>query len=86
MVLGHAVLFRIFDASGKAAVPLPILEQVTRAFNDLGMRNGLEEHTDPIKRMPLAIPGNDSEVIMGIIGDDMQVSEGVNSHHDKGVN
>jgi hypothetical protein len=82
LVWGHAVLFPIFDASGKTAVPLPILEHVTRASNDLGMRYGIEEHTHPIKRMSLAITGSDSDVIMGIIGDDMQGSEGVNSHQD----
>jgi hypothetical protein len=54
-VLGRAVLFRIFDSSGEHAITYPIRECVTRAYNDLGARNALEEGGDPVKRFPLAV-------------------------------
>lgn len=55
LVLRRGVLFWIFDASGETAVPLPIWEQVIRAFKDLGVCNGLKEGTHTVKWMPLAI-------------------------------
>jgi hypothetical protein len=42
---------------------------VVGAYSDLGQQNALENGTNPVKKVPLAVDGHDSEVIFDeIIG------------------
>ena len=66
-VLGHAVLFHVFDHSGKDAFPPHRHEQILEALADLGFRNQLAEGTNPVKRKPLVVSGHDSEVVMDLM-------------------
>ena len=68
-VLGHSVLWRVFDWSGDAFPPHRH-EQIMSAYRDLGACNVLEEGCNPIKRKPLIISGHDTEVIIDLLLDD----------------
>lgn len=56
-----------------------------RAIKNLGVRNGLDESTNTVQRMSLAIDGPYSMVIIQIISDDMHQSKGTNGHYDVAV-
>ena len=66
-VLGHAVLFCVFDNSVEDAFLPHRHEQILEAYSDLGYRNQLVEGTNPIKRKPLVVLGHDSEVMMNLM-------------------
>jgi hypothetical protein len=61
--------FSSFPCDG--LVPDCIYSIVVGAYSDLGQRNALENGTNPVKKEPLAVDGNDLEVIIDeIIGGD----------------
>jgi hypothetical protein len=63
IVLGRALLWRIFDESG-SFIPDEIKSRVCNAYNNLGDQCTLENGVNPIKKIPLGIGGNDAEVVI----------------------
>ena len=62
---------QIFDSSGDGLVPDCIQSHVVGAYSNLGQWNALENGTNPVKKVPLAVDGHDLEVIIDeIIGGD----------------
>jgi hypothetical protein len=61
----------ILLSSGDGLVPDCIRFHVVGAYSDLGQQNALENGTNPVKKVPLAVYGHDSEVIIDeiIVGD-----------------
>ena len=55
IIVGRAVLFRVFDRTGEDAVPTPMRESIMQAYHELGSRNILEDGCNPIKRRPLIV-------------------------------
>ena len=71
LVLAHSMLWQIFDSYGDGLVPDCIRSHVVGAYSDLGQQNALENCTNPVKKVPLAVDGHDLEVIIDeIIGGD----------------
>ena len=69
LVLALAMLWCIFDSSRDGLVPDCIRSLVVGAYSDLGQWNALENGTNPVKKVPRAVDGHDSEVIIDeIIG------------------
>jgi hypothetical protein len=63
IVLGRALLWRIFDKSGNF-IPKEIKRYVHGAYSNLGDQCTLENGVNPIKKIPLGISGNDAEVVI----------------------
>ncbi len=63
LVLARAMLWRIFDSSGDGLVPDCICSHVVGAYSDLGQWNALENGTNLVEKVPLAVDGHDLEVI-----------------------
>jgi hypothetical protein len=64
IVLGRALLWRIFDKSGNF-IPKEIKRCVHEdAYSNLGDQCTLENGVNPIKKIPLGIGGNDVEVVI----------------------
>ena len=64
IVLGRALLWRIFDPSGVHIIPQNIRVRVMAAYNDLGTTCTLENRENPIKKIPLGVNGCDAELII----------------------
>lgn len=67
IILGRALLWRIFDSEQSKVVPRIICEQVKAAYSDLGSRNMLELGENPVKKEPLAVTGDDAQVYIDLL-------------------
>jgi hypothetical protein len=76
LVLGCAVLFALFDPVQSQLIPEHRRQQMMHAFNSLGERNTLPAGENPVMRKALVIVGQDVEVVMDIVGEDMEVEGG----------
>jgi hypothetical protein len=64
LVLARAMLRQIFDSFGDGLVPDRIRSHVVGAYSDLSQQNALENGTNPVKKVTLAVDGHDLEVII----------------------
>ncbi len=64
IVLGRALLWKIFHSSGEKGVAPEIRARVLHAYADLGDRNTLENGDNPVRKIPLGIIGVDGELIV----------------------
>ncbi len=78
LVLGRAMLWRIFDRSGEDLVPSAQRMRIMARYEDLGADNHLEPGTNPVKKVPVVVNGYDAEVLMDeiVVGDDGDNDEG----------
>jgi hypothetical protein len=67
LVLGTALLWRIFSQDGEDAVPQAIRQRVIVAYRNV---QHLDEGINPISKIPLVITGNEGEVYMDPIVED----------------
>ena len=63
VVLGRALLWKIFHVSGKV-LPIEIRSRVMAAYDDLGENYSLEAGDNPVRKTPLGVAGIDSELII----------------------
>ena len=70
LVLGRALLWRIFDPDESNVVPDFTRLRVTNAYRDLGERCQLDDGENPVQKLPLMVTGDDAEVIIDLIFDD----------------
>ena len=68
LILGRAYLWQLFDPSGDDCIPNHRRTQIMQAYADLGQRNRMQTGDNPVKRKPLVVAGNDSEVIIDVVG------------------
>ena len=79
LVLGRAMLWRIFDNSGDDLVPVEQKNRILARYRDLRDRNSLPEDSNPVKKVPLVVDGFDAEVLIETIEDaDEEDGGGVN--------
>jgi hypothetical protein len=64
LVLGRAMLWRMFDSSGDDLVPAEQKTRIMARYEDLGDRNTLAAGRNPIRKCPLVVGGFDTEVII----------------------
>jgi hypothetical protein len=64
LVLGRAMLWRMFDSSGDDLVPAEQKTRIMARYEDLGDRNTLTAGRNPIRKCPLVVGGFDTEVII----------------------
>ena len=64
IVLGRALLWKIFHTSGEKGVNPDIRTRVMSAYADLGDRDTLEEGENPVRKIPLGVTGVDAELII----------------------
>ena len=78
LVLGRAMLWRIFDRSGEGLVPSAHRVRIMARYEDLGADNHLEPGTNPVKKVPVVVNGYDAEVLMDeiVVGDNGDNDEG----------
>ena len=60
MLLGKALLWKIFNDE-EGFVPLEISERVKAAYKDIGTRCQLQEHENPVQKVPLAVYQGESD-------------------------
>ena len=70
LVLGRALLWRVFDESESLVVPDNICQRVKGAYRDLGERCQLPVGENPVEKIPLIITGSDAEVHIDMLLDD----------------
>ena len=61
LVLGRAMLWRIFDRCGEDLVPPEQRIRILQRYEDLSANNLLSVGTNPVKKIPLVVDGYDSE-------------------------
>jgi hypothetical protein len=64
IVLGRALLWKIFHSSGEKEVVPEIRARVLHVYAGLGDRNTLENGDSPVRKIPLGIIGVDGELII----------------------
>ncbi|KAL9186556.1 hypothetical protein ACHAXT_005794 [Thalassiosira profunda] len=64
IVLGRALLWKIFHEESGEHVPFQIRSRVLDTYRDLRDRNSLADGTNPVAKVPLGIAGIDAEVII----------------------
>jgi hypothetical protein len=64
VVLGRALLWKIFHYSGEKGVSPEIRARVLCAYANLGNRNTLEDGDNPVRKIPLGVTGVDAELIV----------------------
>ena len=57
LVLGHAVLWRMFDPSGENLVPEEHRSRVMARYGDIGVNNLLSQGTNLVKKVALVVEG-----------------------------
>jgi hypothetical protein len=67
IVLGRALLWYTFSEFGDADLPLDLFQRINEAYKEIG--NDLPEGTNPVKKIPLVITGNEGEVYVDEIPD-----------------
>lgn len=75
VVLGTALLWRIFSQDGEAAIPQVIRQRVIVAYQIIKL---LDDGINPISRIPLVITGDEGEVYMDPIAEDDGAAYGEN--------
>jgi hypothetical protein len=71
LVLGRAMLWRIFDRCGEDLVPPEQRIRILQRYEDLSANNLLSVGTNPVKKIPLVVDGYDSEVLIDqVVGGD----------------
>ena len=76
LVLGRALLWRVFDEEQQALVPAIICTRVKNSYRDIGNRCRLPDGENPVEKVPLIITGTDAELhIEVLIDDDMDHTE-----------
>ena len=73
VVLGRALLWKVFHESGEQGVPAQIRNRVVNAYNAIGSHGGLEQNENPVKKVPIGVAGVDAELIIEEI---FETSEG----------
>jgi hypothetical protein len=61
VALGRAVLWYAFTAEGIADMPPMLYQQICDAY--VLLNNDLEAATNPVKKIPLVVSGNDGEEV-----------------------
>jgi hypothetical protein len=64
LVLGRAVLWRMFDPLGENLVPEEHRSRVMARYGDIGVNNLLSQGTNPMKKVALIVDGYDAEVLI----------------------
>ena len=67
LVLGRALLWRIFDDADTHVAPLQIRDRVKQAYRDLGDRRLLPEGENPVEKLPLMVTGADAQVFIELL-------------------
>ena len=67
-MLGCTYLWQLFNPSGDDCIPNHHRTQILQAYADLGKRNFMQTGNNPVKNKPLVVMGNDSEVIIDMVG------------------
>lgn len=75
VVLGTALLWRIFSQDGEAAIPQVIRQWVIVAYQIIKL---LDDGINPISKIPLVITGDEGEVYMDPIAEDDGAAYGEN--------
>lgn len=70
LVLGRALLWRVFDEVESRVVPTAIVERVKNAYADLGQRNTLQGGENPVEKVPIIVTGFDAQVHIDLLIDD----------------
>jgi len=69
-VLGMALLWYAFTAEGIRDMPVPLYQRIRDAYaTTLMVRNGLEASTNPVRKIPVIVSGDDGEVYINEIPD-----------------
>ena len=71
LVLGKALLWRVFDESG-AFIADSIRTRIRRAYEDLGDQCTLETEENPVKKVPIAITRDEAEYLIDELDDEEQ--------------
>ena len=69
LVLGRALLWRVFDEDQQASVPATICTRIKNAYRDLGSRCTLQDGENPVTKVPLIVSGTDAEVHVELLID-----------------
>ena len=69
LVLGRALLWRIFDPEESEKVPASITNRVIQAYGEL-LNNILDDGINPIKKVALLVTGDDAEVFIDVLLED----------------
>lgn len=64
VVLGRALLWRVFDTDSALPVPPQISNRVRAAYQGLGDRNTLAVGDNPVRKAPLGVVGIDAQLIV----------------------
>jgi hypothetical protein len=66
IVLGRALLWKVFHSSGEKGVAPEIRARVLHVYADLGDRNTLDAGDNPVRKIPLGVTavGVDAELIV----------------------
>mmetsp|Transcript_5685 Transcript_5685/g.6381 ORF Transcript_5685/g.6381 Transcript_5685/m.6381 type:complete len:166 (+) Transcript_5685:301-798(+) len=75
IVLGRALLWRIFDESGDV-VPEAIRVRVMAAYADLGDDHHVEEGVNPIMKVAIGVDGVDAELAVDTLFEDDNEADG----------
>ena len=67
LVLGRALLWRIFDDADSHVAPLQITDHVKHAYRDLGARWLLPDGENPVEKLPLMVTGADAQVFIELL-------------------
>lgn len=63
LVLGRAMLWRVFDSSGELLVPEDQKQRILDRYSDIRHKT-IADGSNPIKKVPLIVDGFDAEVLM----------------------
>ena len=94
VVLGRALLWKVaeraLDGESPHLVPAEIVERVSEAYRDLGERNKLPVHENPVRRANLGVSGVDAELhVFEVLGGDDEGGAGGGAtgdgRHQRGV-
>jgi hypothetical protein len=73
LMLGHAMLWRIFDSSGELLVPEDQTQHILDRYLDIRHKS-IADGSNPIKKVPLIVDGFDAKVLMETVeGGDLQL-------------
>ena len=70
LVLGRALLWRVFNEDEARFVPDDICQRIKGAYRDLGERCQVPSGENPVEKVPLIVTGSDAEVHIDMLLDD----------------
>lgn len=76
LVLGRALLWALFDETQVLRIPEPRRQQMMHAYNSLGGRNRVPAGENPVQRKALVIVGQDAEVVIDFVDEDINGRDG----------